>query len=559
MGEHSFFPQDSPGKVATLLLVSLMCMSPALAEAGDSPDLGDLKRDLNNRSYQNYWNRLRAIRSLGKIGNLESTKILAEFLDDSEPPIQEALVLALGKLENADAIGWLSGTFLKTARKPLARANALWALRLLGKRADVATLLEALGDSDATVRARAALALGRATDPASAAALGKSLKDADPEVRREAARALGAGRFAEGFEPLRQALADSSLAVGLQALRGLPRIDASRAKTILEPRIKDAKWEVRLTALEAWAESLPEETLEPAIQALGDSAWQVRVSAIAILGKLRTKEILQPLIDQLGQEKGRLRLDIVLVLQDVTGKQIGFSYQDWKIWWEANKDNFEVPAKSRSAKAKPGADPTVALFFDIPLLSDRLIFLIDFSGSMKHEAPPNPGETAPQGPGEEGRRKIDIALGELERAIGKFPPERKFNIILVSTEATQMKARQVFPKLSAATPQNQKQAIQKVRSTWKRLEDIRRGRGDVYDAILEAFGDQEVDTLVVLSDGVPTYGKFVELPTFLENLGQENQTRKIAIHTVLTGEKGTDIKFMQELAESTGGLFVHRK
>ncbi|MCK5579287.1 MAG: hypothetical protein KAI63_07175, partial [Planctomycetes bacterium] len=79
-----------------------------------------------------------------------------------------------------------------------------------------------------------------------------------------------------------------------------------------------------------------------------------------------------------------------------------------------------------------------------------------------------------------------------------------------------------------------------------------------YDALMEAFQEEKVDTIFILSDGKPTYGKYVYKKNFLENLKKNNRYRKIVVHTVLTGRTGTEAKFMKDIAEVTGGMFMRK-
>ena len=66
-----------------LAAVILVAMPAYLFTAQDN-EIKKLKQVVSDTSYKNYWGRLKAIKKLGKIGNLESTKILAELLGDKE-------------------------------------------------------------------------------------------------------------------------------------------------------------------------------------------------------------------------------------------------------------------------------------------------------------------------------------------------------------------------------------------------------------------------------------------------------------------------------------------
>jgi hypothetical protein len=237
----------------------------------------------------------------------------------------------------------------------------------------------------------------------------------------------------------------------------------------------------------------------------------------------------------------------------MTGKEIGFNAADWKLWWVANKDTFKLgkkPAAHGKVDAKD-AGGSEASFYDVPILSDRIGFTIDFSGSM-FDDPQNGGS----GTGDQkGRFQIDIALEEFQKTVLALRPEVKLNLVVMSTEAIIQKVRafsRMLVPVSAARPRVISWAI----DTRKKLEPIKRGRGDMWDALVELMDDEEVDTVFILSDGGPSYGACIEDRHFLAELRRVNRYRKVMIHTVLTG-KGAK-RFMEDLAHETGGQAVAR-
>ena len=68
--------------------------------------------------------------------------------------------------------------------------------------------------------------------------------------------------------------------------------------------------------------------------------------------------------------------------------------------------------------------------------------------------------------------------------------------------------------------------------------------------------DDEVDTIYLLSDGVPSYGTVARDFRVLQEVRRHNRWRRVVIHTILLGTKGTDRKFMASLAGATGGRAV---
>lgn len=68
--------------------------------------------------------------------------------------------------------------------------------------------------------------------------------------------------------------------------------------------------------------------------------------------------------------------------------------------------------------------------------------------------------------------------------------------------------------------------------------------------------DPEVDTIYLLSDGVPSYGTVSRDYRVRQEVRRVNRWRRVAIHTILLGTRGTDRKFMLALATENGGFAV---
>lgn len=96
-------------------------------------------------------------------------------------------------------------------------------------------LVTLLGDTDARVRRRAALAIGRVGLPAGVAPLVSRLQDPDADVRAMAAFALGLIGDASAVEPLVAALADPNAQVKGRAAHGLGLIGPDHASVAAMP------------------------------------------------------------------------------------------------------------------------------------------------------------------------------------------------------------------------------------------------------------------------------------------------------------------------------------
>jgi hypothetical protein len=79
------------------------------------------------------------------------------------------------------------------------------------------------------------------------------------------------------------------------------------------------------------------------------------------------------------------------------------------------------------------------------------------------------------------------------------------------------------------------------------------GGTNLYGALREAFGDQEVDTIFVLSDGEPTAGAKQDAWEIRREVELWNEDRGVVIHTIAVGG---GLKILEWLAEDSGGSFT---
>jgi hypothetical protein len=90
------------------------------------------------------------------------------------------------------------------------------------------------------------------------------------------------------------------------------------------------------------------------------------------------------------------------------------------------------------------------------------------------------------------------------------------------------------------------------------LEKLESGGGtNMSDALEEAFGLTDVETIFVLSDGSPNEGKIPDTQGILNAVAKWNSAKKVKIHTIGLGED-CDKDFMKKLASENGGQFVDK-
>lgn len=498
-------------------------------------DIAKHKKELEDGAYGNLWDRKDAAKALGRIGSKEAAQVLIDFCGRGDPATREAVILALASIRD-DGVRSYVRDKLSSLPSPAARADVLRALRRMEWTGCKDTAHAQLKDKSPEVRIEAILLLETLKD----ARCAEAIKDSTPEVAEQALLSSAALKAGDLDAVRKRAKEDAAPRVQAAALRCW----AAHEAVELDPFVKASKPEPRIAAADVATTVPPLKTL------LDDKDWRVRVAAVAGLERVWTVEAVEALVERLLKEDGRLVLDIILALREMTQKDLGFEPKAWKSWWDSNRESFQMPERPKSGGRKgevKGGGNTVSSFFNVPILSKRVVFIIDCSGSMKSE-----DEIY------KGKRKIDVAMEELQKAVALLPADARVGVIMLSTEATAQKLRSTGAQLVALSS-GRNRPVDFMKQAWGKLENIKRGRGDIYDAVLEAQGLPEADTVLLLTDGVPTDGKYSDRQNFLEGIATEYRYRRVCVHAILIGSRGIDPKLMEGTADRTGGIYMPRK
>jgi len=407
----------------------------------------------------------------------------------------------------------------------------------------------ALGDA-AWVQALAAAAPGRKAvpervvaaialqfvDPAhldvATSALRGLLGQRDPDVVRAAAAALvslAPDRAADALLPLVATGADPLAAIALEALHTLRSRDPAWPAELL-PLATGRTPGLRAAALQLLAACRDVDAsaaLAAARAGLAHKHWNVRAAAIALLTAVRTPDVVPTLFERLDAEQARLRADLTAALKDLTGQQFPTTAA-WRDWWAKAGATFTVrPRRDQAEPARRDAAGTTASYWDLPVVSDRVVFVVDVSGSMNQ----------PFGTGNATR--LDEAKRQLGRVLAALPPKAKANVIAFGNDA-----HGLATGLQAIDDRRRKAA-----AAWTDALQAR-GATNVHAALQLAFADAEVDTIFLLTDGRPSAGAIVAPEPLAREVRRWNVDRGLRIHTVALGGRS---EFLERLADDSGG------
>jgi hypothetical protein len=154
-----------------------------------------------------------------------------------------------------------------------------------------------------------------------------------------------------------------------------------------------------------------------------------------------------------------------------------------------------------------------------------------------------PGEAADSYEQKELNR-LDVAVREVLGAVAKLKNGARINVILFDTTIHPWQDK--LQKLGASTRAQLRKHLESKKPM---------GGTNLYDGLEMALQMKDVDTVFLLSDGVPGSGKHVATPDILRAVRRENQTRRIAVHCVSIG---MDSELLRLIAQENGGRYVRR-
>jgi HEAT repeat protein len=151
--------------------------------------------------------------------------------------------------------------------------------------------------------------------------------NAEPAIRRYAAYLLGNARTPLAIRPLIEALGDSDKSVREQAMLALVATGKAAIEP-LSAAMKDPKWETRYRAAEALGKLADEKAVKPLVQGLQDSRDHVRYMAAKGLTGLGDSTAVDPLIILLKDENPVVRMMTAKALSVIGGKKVHAAIED---------------------------------------------------------------------------------------------------------------------------------------------------------------------------------------------------------------------------------------
>jgi HEAT repeat protein len=503
--------------------------------------------------------RVLALRDMFATGHPETRAVVLESAADLRGPAGSSLTQGAPNYRDTGDLRAVADILTSFPDRECAEAALALAMRekrdlgdrLLARltafrdREAVGAILDALRAKDEDRREFAARVLGRIPDDRVAPALVRQFRsEKSAAVAVALVESVGDRGDAGSVDVLLQA-AQGPGELRAAAVRSLVRygFGVPEARRFLLGLLDDGNPEVRVFALDAAGASGDPALAPRVLPSLDHESWMLRLAAVEALRRLRAKGGVAPLVNRLTREESeRVGAAIGRALFELTGANLYSDAALWTRWWKENGASFAVPAEVPKLPDGVGGNSTGA-FFGIPLETDRVIFVLDRSGSM--DAPDVAAGAAPAKDGAvPARTRFQRAIAETLGAAGRLGPSTRVNVILF--ESSVVRWQKSLAPLDPAARTDLDRFL---------LKQEPGGQTNLYDALEAALDDRGVDTLVVLTDGQPNLGKYTYPDDILAAVRRRNETRRIAIHCV---SLGTDSDLLRRLAAENSGQYAQR-
>jgi len=369
--------------------------------------------------------------------------------------------------------------------------------------------------------------------------IARGLKDKDPGVVILTLQILGESKYEDAIKDMEKVLDKGKTEDVLTAAM----------KALSQVRSSDDEWRQRLEGF-----ALGEHRLlrNASIRALGSERklldlftitlahddWSTRLATLNALEMVHKASVVGIIVERMQEEVGRMLRECADSLWRLTGEPYRLRTVAWKGWYDGNKDSIELISSSKLARLEEEEETrrlketSRVEFFGIRIESKSVIFILDISGSMLERL-------RSRYVGKTGETRIDRAKSELVKAIESLEEGALFNVVAFNGGVLPWKEG-----LSAATGSTRSECVEWV----NKLGAL--GGTNLFDSLEQAFQDQDVDTIMILSDGEPTAGQMTEPSGIRSEVLSWNEDRNVRIHTVAMGGS---LKILEWLAEDSDG------
>ncbi len=267
-----------------------------------------------------------------------------------------------------------------------------------------------------------------------------------------------------------------------------------------------------------------------AVRRLSTAQGALLLEAIDIIGRNPCQDDIRYLIEVVEEREGRARHSAVALLQEITGYKIGADARSWKYFFLKHRTEG---TDFRHPKADDGEESHTLSYMGIPLLGDKVIFVLDSSGSMN------------SGMAEAQKSRGKRAVGELVRLLPNLPEQARFDVIFFSDQVSRLSAGRLLAN---------EQARINSATRWLESNDFDGGT-NLFGGLEKAFGTDDVEEIILLTDGMPSAGSIQQPVRILSWVQRRNRWKNVRVSTIGLSAPHESGLFLGKLAQQNSGVY----
>lgn len=337
----------------------------------------------------------------------------------------------------------------------------------------------------------------------------------------------------EALPELRKYARSRTDLIRAEAVYGLVRTDIAEGESFARKTVHDQSEpvEARIAALRGLADRGSIMARVEALRQLGAEQAPLQLEAIEILARAPVESDVRYLIDVVGSAEGRVQSDAVALLQTITGYRIGADARSWRYFFVKHETDG-TPFK-RDSGPQEASHQTLS-YMGIPIQGERIVFVLDASGSMNAPLAERTRESR-------GQR----AVSELSELLPRLPMQAAFDIVFFESTISGFGGGRLVNR-----------ADKRIEAAHSWLEGRSFDGGtNLFGGLEEAFRRKDVEEIILLTDGMPSAGEVQDTHRILAWVQRWNRWRKVRISTIgLSAPRQAD-GFLSRLAEQNRGVY----
>lgn len=369
------------------------------------------------------------------------------------------------------------------------------------------------------------------------------------ESNQEAARksAIGFVEWNQGHDAEYLAAIDSLLTASqkrpaleshFRALEKLTDCPAPDGSKIVAKSLDAFDWRLAMTAVEVLgrrqADSQAKEIAKVWARPDAQKYYALRHAVVCTLGDIGKSQATAALVELLPTLEGQLKYEAIARLTLRTGQNHGDNLTAWKDWWSGQDGVLPavtVEPETPLPEDIPWAAP-VPKFFARPIYSQKVVFVLDHSGSMNSTL--------------NGQTRLAAMQEQFQQAVQRLPEATSFSLIVFNQQVDVWRT-----PLVPANTINKTAAIQSIYSLQAK------GLTAIYDSLERGLQlDQNIEQIIFLTDGRPTAGKYTRNEDIIQNLTQLNRYLHTRIDCLGIDTEGPPEELLKEISRQTYGTYT---